>query len=55
MSGEVNDELLYRFAALGAREFFAKPIDVDDLVGWVRETGRGGAAVSANEGKVARR
>ena len=55
MSGEVNDELLYRFAALGAREFFAKPIDVDDLVGWVRETGRGGAAVSANAGKVARR
>lgn len=35
MSGEVNDALLYRFAALGAREFFAKPIDVDDLISWV--------------------
>jgi len=40
MSGEVNDALLYRFAALGAREFFAKPIDVDDLIGWVREQRR---------------
>jgi signal transduction histidine kinase/CheY-like chemotaxis protein len=35
MSGEVNDELLYHFAALGAREFFAKPIDVETLVSWV--------------------
>lgn len=35
MSGEVNDELLYGFAALGAREFFAKPIDIERLVSWV--------------------
>lgn len=46
MSGEVNDVLLYRFAALGAREFFAKPINVDDLVAWVREARR---AVAATE------
>lgn len=36
MSGEVNDALLYRFAALGAREFFAKPLDVGELITWVR-------------------
>ncbi len=40
MSGEEDDGLLYRFAALGAREFFAKPIDIDRVVGWIRETGR---------------
>jgi FixJ family two-component response regulator len=36
MSGESNDDLLYRYAALGAREFFAKPVDVERLVQWVK-------------------
>jgi signal transduction histidine kinase/ActR/RegA family two-component response regulator len=35
MSGEINDDLLYRFAALGAQEFFSKPLDVDCLVSWL--------------------
>lgn len=38
MSGEVNEGLLYRFAARGAREFFSKPIDIDGLVDWVQAT-----------------
>jgi DNA-binding NtrC family response regulator len=52
MSGEVNDELLYRFAALGAREFFAKPIEVEDLTEWVREAERG-VAVALETGCAA--
>ncbi len=40
MSGEVNDSLLYRFAARGAREFFSKPIDLDELTNWVLESDR---------------
>lgn len=54
MSGEVNDELLYRFAALGAREFFAKPIDVDLLVQWVRPEDRRSSAEAVAAGKIAR-
>lgn len=37
MSGEAPDEELYQFAALGAREFFSKPIDVSVLLGWIEE------------------
>ncbi len=53
MSGEVNDDLLYRFAALGAREFFAKPIDVDGLVSWVQAEAPRAAIETPREGKVA--
>ena len=35
MSGESSDYSLYRFAALGAREFFSKPIDIERLIGWI--------------------
>ena len=35
MSGEAPDEELYQFAALGAREFFSKPIDVSVLLAWI--------------------
>lgn len=37
MSGDDSDEAHYRFAALGAREFFSKPLNMDRLVRWVRE------------------
>jgi signal transduction histidine kinase/CheY-like chemotaxis protein len=37
MSGESSDYSLYRFAALGAREFFSKPIDIDRLLCWIAE------------------
>jgi DNA-binding NtrC family response regulator len=53
MSGEVNDTLLYRFAALGAREFFSKPIEVEELVAWARADDSRGSALSVGEGKVA--
>ncbi len=53
MSGEVNDELLYRFAALGAREFFAKPIDVDLLVNWVRPEEPRSSIDAVSTGKIA--
>lgn len=36
ISGESSDELMYRFAALGARAFFTKPIEIDQLVEWAR-------------------
>lgn len=36
ISGEDNECALYRFAALGAREFFAKPVVVERLVSWVK-------------------
>jgi len=36
MSGETSDDVLYRFAALGAREFFAKPASIDRLIAWAR-------------------
>ena len=36
MSGDSNDGLLYRFAALGAREFFAKPLDVERVIEWAK-------------------
>lgn len=34
MSGDADDESLYRFAALGATEFFAKPLDAERLIAW---------------------
>lgn len=34
MSGDADDESLYRFAALGATEFFAKPLDAERLITW---------------------
>lgn len=34
MSGDADDESLYRFAALGASEFFSKPIDAERLRIW---------------------
>lgn len=36
MSGEAPDEELYQFAALGAREFFSKPIDMQELLAWLQ-------------------
>jgi signal transduction histidine kinase len=36
ISGEDDERALYRFAALGAREFFAKPVPIRRLVSWVR-------------------
>jgi signal transduction histidine kinase len=35
MSGETSDASLYRFAALGAREFFAKPLDIERVIAWL--------------------
>lgn len=35
MSGDNNDELLYRVAAAGAEAFFDKPIAVDALIAWL--------------------
>jgi CheY-like chemotaxis protein len=35
MSGESSDSALYRFAALGAREFFAKPLDIERVIAWL--------------------
>jgi CheY-like chemotaxis protein/anti-sigma regulatory factor (Ser/Thr protein kinase) len=40
VSGDASEEQLYRLAALGAQGFFTKPVDVDEVVAWVRE-GRG--------------
>jgi DNA-binding NtrC family response regulator len=37
MSGETNDDLLYRCAALGAREFFQKPLAVDRVIAWASQ------------------
>jgi signal transduction histidine kinase/ActR/RegA family two-component response regulator len=34
MSGDSNEQLLYRLAALGAREFFPKPVEIERLVAW---------------------
>jgi signal transduction histidine kinase/CheY-like chemotaxis protein len=34
VSGDDSEELLYRCAAVGAREFFSKPLDLDGLVTW---------------------
>jgi CheY-like chemotaxis protein len=36
MSGETGDESLYRFAALGAQAFFAKPIESGELATWIK-------------------
>jgi len=36
MSGETGDESLYRFAALGAQAFFAKPIECGELATWIK-------------------
>jgi CheY-like chemotaxis protein len=36
MSGDSSDDMLYRYAALGAREFFAKPAAIDQLVIWAQ-------------------
>lgn len=44
MSGEADDAILYRFAALGASEFFAKPIDVERFVAWVSSPMQEGGA-----------
>lgn len=35
MSGESSETSIYRFAALGAREFFAKPLDIDRVIAWL--------------------
>jgi DNA-binding NtrC family response regulator len=37
MSGETNDDLLYRCAALGAREFFQKPLAVERVIAWASQ------------------
>jgi signal transduction histidine kinase/ActR/RegA family two-component response regulator len=35
-SGDGSEDLLYRCAAHGAREFFCKPVDIGPLLSWVR-------------------
>jgi signal transduction histidine kinase/ActR/RegA family two-component response regulator len=40
MSGDSSDDMIYRFAALGAREFFVKPASLDQLVTWATEPHR---------------
>jgi CheY-like chemotaxis protein len=40
MSAGADDESLYRFAALGASEFFAKPIDTERLRAWIAHDAR---------------
>jgi signal transduction histidine kinase/CheY-like chemotaxis protein len=37
MSGESSDDALYRYAALGAREFFPKPAPIERLIAWARD------------------
>jgi len=39
ISGDSSDDYLYRVAALGAQAFFTKPIEVDEIVAWVRGGG----------------
>ncbi|MEY4669030.1 MAG: hypothetical protein RL518_1729 [Pseudomonadota bacterium] len=36
VSGDASDDQLYRLAALGAQAFFTKPVDIDEVVAWVR-------------------
>ena len=36
VSGDAADEYLYKLAALGAQAFFAKPVEIADVVGWIR-------------------
>lgn len=43
-SGDGSEDLLYRCAAHGAREFFCKPVEIASLVSWVR-SGEAEAAV----------
>jgi DNA-binding NtrC family response regulator len=38
-SGDGSEELLYRCAAHGAREFFCKPVEIEPLLSWVRSDG----------------
>jgi signal transduction histidine kinase/CheY-like chemotaxis protein len=35
-SGDGSEDLLYRCAAHGAREFFCKPVEISSLLSWVR-------------------
>jgi len=35
-SGDGSEDLLYRCAAHGAREFFCKPVEIEPLLSWVR-------------------
>jgi CheY-like chemotaxis protein/two-component sensor histidine kinase len=35
-SGDGSEDLLYRCAAQGAREFFCKPVEIEPLLSWVR-------------------
>lgn len=37
MSGESSDDALYRYAAMGAREFFPKPAPIERLIAWARD------------------
>lgn len=39
VSGDSSDDQLYRLAGLGAQAFFTKPVDVDEVVAWVRGGG----------------
>lgn len=39
ISGDTSDDQLYRLAGLGAQAFFTKPVDVDEVVAWVRQGG----------------
>lgn len=34
-SGDLDEDTLYRLAALGAQAFFAKPIELKDVLGWL--------------------
>ncbi len=52
MSGDADDDSLYRFAALDAAEFFPKPVNVERLVAWVNSIHRsheGETRTHANE------
>jgi DNA-binding NtrC family response regulator len=36
MSAESNEQALYRYAALGAQEYFLKPVDLALLLEWIK-------------------
>ena len=38
VSGDGSEDFLYRLAALGAKEFFAKPVRHRELADWIRST-----------------
>lgn len=49
VSGDASDEYLYKLAALGAQAFFGKPVEVHDILGWIRSF-RSGVGEAASLG-----